>query len=439
MKKLLAMALALVMCLGVTTMAWAEGTASALADSVYVSVSDGDDTNDGTQNTPVKSLQKAMELVKENGTVYILDREFGGSDFFYRYKEASAATNGQPNYSWHISNITKAVTISGTVVNGVKTKVVPGTDHGQNKAGDNCLGYLSYKKDSNDNDGVILTNATVKFENLNFAGRADLNNGNNDLSGVSLVFSNCDFTGVTVGNGAYININPNSNLKSLSVDNCTFTAADTDAANGYLVWAKGAQSVSVTGSTFNGGEKLCGAIHLGDGSTTAMNATITDNKINGVERGIQMAFATGKEDTVTIDRNTFTNVTMGAVILHENMAKKPTAIITYGTDNTLAGSTTKAIVAKVSKDGTTYVDVTKVVVAADGGELVKNEDGSYSVVKNTPEQTPPRYYYNSTTTTDTKADGTKGSPKTFDAGVGIYAVSAILSVTGMAYVGKRKF
>ena len=51
--------------------------------------------------------------------------------------------------------------------------------------------------------------------------------------------------------------------------------------------------------------------------------------------------------------------------------------------------------------------------------------------------TAPRYYYNSTTM-GTKADGTKGSPKTFDAGVGIYAVTAVLSVTGMAWVGKKR-
>ena len=41
-------------------------------------------------------------------------------------------------------------------------------------------------------------------------------------------------------------------------------------------------------------------------------------------------------------------------------------------------------------------------------------------------------------TADTTTE-TKSSPKTFDAGVGIYAVSAILSVTGMAWVGKKKF
>ena len=47
------------------------------------------------------------------------------------------------------------------------------------------------------------------------------------------------------------------------------------------------------------------------------------------------------------------------------------------------------------------------------------------------------YYYHPTT--DTKTDTTtKGSPKTFDAGVGIYAVTAVLSVTGMAWVGKKR-
>ena len=52
--------------------------------------------------------------------------------------------------------------------------------------------------------------------------------------------------------------------------------------------------------------------------------------------------------------------------------------------------------------------------------------------------TAPRYYYYNSTTTDTKVDETKGSPKTFDAGVGIYAVTAVLSVTGMAWVGKKR-
>ena len=57
----------------------------------------------------------------------------------------------------------------------------------------------------------------------------------------------------------------------------------------------------------------------------------------------------------------------------------------------------------------------------------------------TPDPTPSTggyYYYHPTT--DTKADTTKGSPKTFDAGVGIYAVTAVLSVTGMAWTAKKR-
>ena len=58
----------------------------------------------------------------------------------------------------------------------------------------------------------------------------------------------------------------------------------------------------------------------------------------------------------------------------------------------------------------------------------------------TPDPTPSTggyYYYQPTTDTKTN-DTTKGSPKTFDAGVGIYAVTAVLSVTGMAWTAKKR-
>ena len=66
---------------------------------------------------------------------------------------------------------------------------------------------------------------------------------------------------------------------------------------------------------------------------------------------------------------------------------------------------------------------------------VDNGDGTYSVKPAEQKPSNNYYYYSpSTTTTDT----TKGSPKTFDAGVGIYAVTALLSVTGMAWAGKKR-
>lgn len=52
----------------------------------------------------------------------------------------------------------------------------------------------------------------------------------------------------------------------------------------------------------------------------------------------------------------------------------------------------------------------------------------------------PRYYYNSGTTTDTDNgdEDKKGSPKTFDPGAGIYAVSAALSLTGTVWIGRKR-
>ena len=48
------------------------------------------------------------------------------------------------------------------------------------------------------------------------------------------------------------------------------------------------------------------------------------------------------------------------------------------------------------------------------------------------------YYYYPSTSDTTTSTTTKGSPKTFDAGVGIYAVTALLSVTGMAWTAKKR-
>ena len=51
---------------------------------------------------------------------------------------------------------------------------------------------------------------------------------------------------------------------------------------------------------------------------------------------------------------------------------------------------------------------------------------------------PARYYYYNSTTTDTKTTDTKGSPKTFDAGIALYVGMALTSAAGVAFVGKKR-
>ena len=119
----------------------------------------------------------------------------------------------------------------------------------------------------------------------------------------------------------------------------------------------------------------------------------------------------------------------------------------YGTDYIQAAATAEGVKTIIIKNG----DVQLTGVAA--GVNVKNHaegntvtvNGSKNITKQDeegytvpqPEQKPSNnyYYYSpSTTTTDT----TKGSPKTFDAGVGVYAVTAVLSLSGMAWTAKKR-
>ena len=77
-------------------------------------------------------------------------------------------------------------------------------------------------------------------------------------------------------------------------------------------------------------------------------------------------------------------------------------------------------------------DIVFAEAATDGGAINRFSDGAYL----TAVWSANSYYYYSSATDTTST--TKGSPKTFDAGVGIYAVTALLSVTGMAWTAKKR-
>ena len=67
-------------------------------------------------------------------------------------------------------------------------------------------------------------------------------------------------------------------------------------------------------------------------------------------------------------------------------------------------------------------------VSVNGTRVTNDDVNGYTV--------PSRYYYYPTT--DTKTDDTKGSPKTFDAGIALYVGMALTSAAGVAFVGKKR-
>ena len=187
----------------------------------------------------------------------------------------------------------------------------------------------------------------------------------------------------------------------------------------------------INGGTFNGGlnaikNDVAGVLTINDGnfSNTSqyviMNwhqATINKGtfQANGTAEAVlftskyEGATADGK---LTVNNGTFIRTSDAQKMIRDY----------YDEDN----KGTAAISGGAFKDATgKAVDVSAYLVAG----KQQNSDGSVGNKS---------YYYYPSTSDTTTSTTTKGSPKTFDAGVGIYAVTAVLSVTGMAWTAKKR-
>lgn len=146
-------------------------------------------------------------------------------------------------------------------------------------------------------------------------------------------------------------------------------------------------------------------------------------------------------DTGTQNKNTLTvtgGTVNGELVVTEN--EKTEVSVTGGTFST--DVTEYLAEGKIlQKNGDTYTAVTNSGITSgtytakptvpDGYKVVENTDGTFTV-----EKVGGYYYYHSTT--DTKTTDTKGSPKTFDAGIALYVGMALTSAAGVAFVGKKR-
>ena len=349
--------------------------------------------------------------------------------------------------------------------------------------GENCsaICYSEYTNDAsapNTNSGEIK--ATVS---RTISESTAVLNGN-----MSIGLTIHPYAAVTINGGQYSGSIESKG--SLTVAGGTFSAGGNFYSSGTLVINNGtfARGVSVqTGTatindgdfktdvscagdgqlTINGG-KFAGEMHASDTSTVNINGgeftfNTDTNEVIDIKAGAKVTISNGvfaqentyrfcpnNKDKLTVTGGTFVSDAMVTALMGDTI-NAPQATVVDGNKTIIAvGSAAIADAANSGKK----VTITKggeingvnenvtVTVDADGVKINGKDAarGEYTVPVTpdpTPEQ-PPRYYYNSTTTTGTKADGTKGSPKTFDAGVGIYAVTAVLSVTGMAWTAKKR-
>ncbi len=239
---------------------------------------------------------------------------------------------------------------------------------------------------------------------------------------------------------------------TITVDSCTFD--NVKALNIVRAASESAQKskLVVTNSTFKGcTASLNGIIQIDNNSTGNAASEITKNDFIGNTIGpadnVAVIYLSAP---ATVQNNYFDGNTTTA-----NTGKKNGVVVTgshaggsmvennaFVSHTFTEGDAQGAVygAAGDTKVSNNYygTGINHLAKAGDGFSEGSVATGYTNMGSGNHSYTAPRYYYYNSTTTGTKADGTKGSPKTFDAGMGIYAVTAVLSVTGMAWVGKKR-
>ena len=409
MKKLLATILALVMALGVTTISWAD-------ENNYVTIDGLVDGNGALIH--YDTLAAAAKDWRESKNVTTTGNTFGANSL-----------GTVEEIAW---------TIHGTVETGDGAGVV-----GSNGAGDSIFGggyftpAVTVKRvtvkgvdnakvaKTGDNDYRISAAAqSVVYEDITFVDTVRI-----DSNPANLTFNNCKFE-----NGFRM---PHSvEGANVTVNNCKLSGN----ANGYAVFVQGTMaSFKIVDSEITNCERGMNIQAGNDAVVTIDNNTISDltgAEKNGAKYGSAIQLTSGK--TFTVTNNTISNVPVNAIHIHNLCSTDATVTISNNdiTAGYLIWNEANLAQGNITSENNTCN------IANPGKSLTKVKVNDEEVVEVSESTTvinvkPPRYYYNSTTT-DTKADETKGSPKTFDAGVGIYALTAVLSVTGMAWTAKKR-
>ena len=383
MKKALATILALVMALGLTTAAWAEGEGATKVAKIG-------DTEYATLQEAVNAAANGQTIVLQSNVVLTASLNVAAGKTVtldLNSCKITADMNG-PHMICNAGNLT--ITDSSENKTGEIAKIGAETNFGyviENHGTmtlDRCkISSTSVKSSAIENGwytasentagtSCIMTIQNAEVVSVNAAG--GLYTVKNDDYGV-MVINGGVFTNGVAGAGAVLNWN------DLTINGGTFTGASAvrTLKSGSSDFETGKSQIK--NGTFNGG------IDTLDGYKTGITIAVTGGTFS---TDVKEYLAEGK-------------------ILQKN------------------GDTYTA----VTNSGITSGTYTAKPTVPDGYKVVENTDGTFTV-----EKVGGYYYYQPTT--DTKTTDTKGSPKTFDAGIALYVGMALTSAAGVAFVGKKR-
>ena len=420
MKKVLATILALVMAIGLCSVSWAEEATQITAETTEL--------NSGSYIVNGEVTLTGGALTVKSGATVTLELAAG-----------SKLTNKDGSHTI-INNGTLTITGTGTVDN----------------VSNGCAALYNAP-------GAVATLNGGTFDRSHEAGASKDNNGGNSY--------------YTIKNFGTITVNPGVTVQQDGTANGGTTGKYSSLfANGWYDISTAGQSgkepahssdavLVINGGTFKGGLNTvknddAGKLTINDGTFTniAQHAVFNVNEAtikggNYTMSGDDSVLYNRKYDDandkgkMTIENGVFKAKDGVPAIKIADENSKPS--VTGGTFSSNVSDYTADNAPVASNNGTYYVGEETIQNAANNlsaGQQLKIERGAVTIngaeyraggnATYTKPSSTGYYYYQPTT--DTKTDNTKGSPKTFDAGIALYVGMALTSAAGVAFVGKKR-
>ena len=392
MKKVLATILALVMALGLTTAAWADATTveastSELATGTYAL------TADVTLTEGKLTIPANADVTLDLGTFKLIGSIVNKGKLTVTGTGSVVATAAGTAAVANFPGGT--VTLSGGTYESANWYVI------KNMGEMYINGPVNVQKPQGSTDTSSLIDNGWASDSDTVAGEAVAAQANK----AKLVISNGNFKGKSGAESC--SVVKNDDYGVLEISGGTFdSTANTGTSNAatLLNW----NVATISGGTFTGMYPISNGAYTGEADKGKI--TITGGTFTGTSTIFGMGVGGNATGSVTVSGGTFTAPALGAG--YENVDGGYTLTVSGGTFKDATGA---------------KVDVSHYL--ADGKQ--QNADGSVS----TP-SSGGYYYYQPTT--DTKTTDTKGSPKTFDAGIALYVGMALTSAAGVAFVGKKR-
>ena len=413
MKKVLATILALVMAIGLCSVSWADATTEVKTEAeLTAAVSNGGEIKLGANITLTSmltipadktvtldlnglSITSAGKVIKNNGILTITDTKGGGKIISTGNTAVGVGDNSKTTIKTAIIE-----SVEGAVITGYATGATINIEDGIFSASDNA---------------VVAGNG----------------NRTNEAGAERTVGNTINISGGTF----------NGQIKTPTYVACGI----------YAPWK---DTIKVTGGTFNitGGAGIVARA----GNVTVTNAVfnttgnatgkVGDSRVvvpcSAIVFDSEAAYpALTNTAAISVESGTFTSEADAiSVVKPEGEGAAERVSVTGGTFSTdVTGYLGEGKI--LQKNGDTYTAVTNSGITSgtytakptvpDGYKVVENTDGTFTV-----EKVGGYYYYQPTT--DTKTTDTKGSPKTFDAGIALYVGMALTSAAGVAFVGKKR-